>query len=87
MEHRKIAVMLLVILLLMVGCTSTKIEYVNAPLPEFSPSIPERPELAEVTSEMPVDAVLNTIKLMTYAQELEAYGEAWRTFYEELVEK
>lgn len=66
---------------MLVGCTTTKVEYVTVPLPSFSPSIPERPELELVEEVLPPSAILNTLHLMTYAQELEAYGKAWREFY------
>ena len=64
-------------LLLLFSCT-TKIEYVTQPLPDFNPAIPARPELKEN------DIIGNTIKLMSYAEELELYGESWKNFYEKL---
>ena len=52
-------------------------------LPSFSPVIPERPVLREM-SDASEDAEYNIRHLIIYANELEAYGQGWREFYENL---
>lgn len=68
---------ILLYLTLLCSCI-TRVEYITQPLPDFNPTVPERPELKEN------DIIGNTIKLMSYSEELEAYGEAWKNFYEKL---
>lgn len=74
---KKIIAVSALFLTLLCSCI-TRVEYVMQPLPDFNPAIPAKPELKEN------DIIGNTIKLMSYSEELEAYGEAWKNFYENL---
>lgn len=64
------------------SCTTSR--YVQADLPDYEPAIPERPVLTITEDPVPEAVNENMALLMGYARELEAYGKAWRDFYEEL---
>lgn len=66
------------------GCVT---EYISAPLPDFSPIRPERPVLEEVEEDVPIGAVINTVKLMEYSKQLEQYGDSWENFYRVIQEE
>lgn len=77
------AKILILILILLSSCST---RFVVPTLPDFNPMKPTRPTLNEVTGEVPLEAVLNTIQLMNYAEQLELYGESWENFYKKLQE-
>lgn len=80
----KKAVVIILLIFLLIGCKS--VEYITPSLPEFSPVIPERPELLEIPkeSEIPKEANINLVLLMGYAESLENVIESWERFYNEL---
>lgn len=76
--------------LLMIGTialSSCVTEYVTAPLPDFEPIRPERPTLEKVEEDVPIGAVINTVRLSEYAKQLEQYGDSWENFYRSLQEE
>lgn len=68
-------------ILILISC---KTVYISPSLPNYEPMRPERPTLENVNEEVPLTAVKNTIRLMTYAEQLEAYADGWENFYMEL---
>ena len=68
----------LLLLLMLTGCTT---EYITAPLPAFVPVRPARPMLTEVSEHVPIEAAMNTARLMAYCELLENYADAWEDFY------
>lgn len=76
---RSVITTLLIAGTLATSCTQT--EYITTPLPEFAPVRPVRPELATVEEDVPIGAILNTVKLTFYANALEQYADAWESFY------
>ena len=80
----KKAVVIILLIFLLIGCKS--VEYITPSLPEFSPVIPERPELLETPkeSEIPKEANINLVLLLGYAESLENVIESWEQFYNEL---
>ena len=81
---RKIAILLLSLLIL-TAC-ATKVVYIAPDLPEFSPIVPERPELEEIpeTAEIPAEVNINLALIMGYAEKLEAVIGSWEVFYNDL---
>lgn len=82
---KKMILALLLITVLLVGCTTT--EYVSIPVPEFSPERPERPTLETIPADAVVSVQINTnmVKLITYITQLEAYADSWEVFYKEVL--
>lgn len=80
----KKAVVIILLIFLLIGCKS--VEYITPSLPEFSPFIPERPELLEIPKEsgIPKEVNINLVLLMGYAESLENVIESWEQFYNEL---
>lgn len=76
---KKIIIAILLMLML-TGCV-TRTVYVESEIPNFNPTIPERPVLDEIKGEVSSEVAMIIVKLMGYAKELEAYGEAWREYY------
>lgn len=66
----------------LISCTT--IEYVKVPLPEINFIRPIRPMLEEVQEDVPITATINTVKLMSYSEQLEIYADNWENFYEDL---
>lgn len=62
-------------------------EYISAPLPDFSPMRPVRPVLETVEEDVPMGAVLNTVRLVDYAKQLETYADSWEDFYSAIQEE
>lgn len=81
MRKNKILILSFSILILI----SCKTVYISPSLPSYEPIRPERPTLENVNEEVPLTAVKNTIRLMTYAEQLEAYADGWENFYTELI--
>lgn len=82
--RRAITISLILGTILLSSCVT---EYASVPLPDFSPIRPERPELDRVEEDVPMDAVINTVKLMEYSKQLEQYGDSWENFYKALQEE
>lgn len=78
MVRKAITMSLMIGTLILSSCVT---EYISAPLPDFSPMRPERPTLEEVEEDVPMGAVLNTVRLIDYAKQLEQYGDSWENFY------
>ena len=81
---RKIAILLLSLLTL-TAC-ATKVVYIAPELPEYSPIVPERPELEEIpeTAEIPAEVNINLALIIGYAEKLEAVIDSWEVFYNDL---
>lgn len=82
---KKLFVILSIILL--TSCTTVKTVYVYPTLPEYSIEMPQKPELEEVSGS--VEDVLrgmsvNTVKLMSYSEQLQVYGTQFKDFYDNL---
>ena len=73
----------ILILILLSSCST---RFIMPTLPDFNPIKPTRPILQEVEGNVPMGAVLNTISLMDYAEQLELYGKSWEDFYSKLQE-
>lgn len=73
----RISILILATLLL-AGCQT---EMVLPSLPDYAPIRPTRPTLETVEEEVPMGAVMNTVKLMSYAEQMEAYADGWEDFY------
>lgn len=88
-RNRKLGVifiLVMIFLLYMTSCTSSKSKIF---LPSFEPVRPDRPVLLEVEdgSQLPVSVKENTVLLTCYIEELEAYADGWEAYYEEIKEK
>lgn len=70
-----------------IALSSCVTEYVAVPLPDFSLMRPEPPMLEEVEEEVPMGAMLNTVRLMDYAKQLEQYADSWENFYRVIQEE
>lgn len=79
---RKSKILILIILVLTLAGCETK--FIMPTLPDYKPIRPTAPTLETVEEEVPINAVINTVKLMSYAEQLEAYADGWETFYGEL---
>ena len=77
------ALKIIILSLLLVSCETV---YVSPPLPDFNPIRPERPKLEEVAEAVPIDAVINTVRLIEYSKQLEQYADSWENFYSSLQE-
>lgn len=75
----------IIILVLMLSSCATR--YITPPLPDFNPIRPERPQLEEVAEDVPVEAVMNTVRLIGYSEQLEQYCDSWENFYRSLQEE
>lgn len=84
MNVKKLIIVLLVVNILLCGCTVTR--YIAPTLPTFTPILPERPELLELPAgaEIPEEVNINLILLMGYAEKLEIALDNWELFYNEL---
>lgn len=78
-------IFLLMLTLLIVSCET--VTYIAPNLPTFEPVRPQRPQLEEVTGEVPEGAIINTVHLMEYSRELEVYSNAWENYYNNLREE
>lgn len=72
------------ILILILLLTSCKTVYISPTLPSYESIRPERPILENVNEEVPIGAIRNTAKLMSYAEQMETYADGWEEFYTEL---
>lgn len=79
---RKIKILILIFMALMF--TACETQFIMPTLPDYKPIRPTVPTLETVEEEVPMNAVINTVKLMSYAEQLEAYADGWETFYGEL---
>ena len=81
---RKVAILLLSLITL-TAC-ATKVVYIAPELPEYSPIVPERPELEEIPESAMIPAEVNTnlALVMGYAEKLEAVIDSWEVFYNDL---
>lgn len=75
-----------ILILTMLFLTACKTSYISPTLPSYEPIRPVRPSLEDVKEEVPIGAIRNTVKLMTYAEQMEAYADGWEEFYTELRE-
>ena len=75
---------ILACLVCLISCET--VEYITPKLPAFNPVRPERPQLEEVNEDVPLGAIINTVRLMEYSQQLEVYSDSWETFYNNLAE-
>lgn len=75
---RAITILLMLGTIVLNSCIT---EYVESPLPDFSPIRPERPELEKVEEEVPIGTTLNLVKVIGYAELLEIYADNWENFY------
>ena len=82
MTKMRFKIIVLAVLILSVSCKTPT--YLMPSLPEFNPVRPIRPTLKEVEQEVPMEAVVNTVRLMEYSRQMESYADSWETFYEEL---
>lgn len=84
MNVKKLIIVLLVVNILLCGCTVTR--YISPKLPAYSPILPDRPELLELPAgaEIPEEVNINLILLMGYAEKLEIALDNWELFYNEL---
>lgn len=78
---------ILIILTCLILTSCQSVEYISPELPKFNPVRPERPILEEVTEEVPLNATINTIRLMEYSKQLETYSDSWELFYNRLQEE
>lgn len=74
-------VVFILTLILVCSCSTVKTIYVYPELPEYEVEYPVRPTLEKVESEVPVEVTLNTVRLITYAQELEITLQKFSEFY------
>lgn len=74
----------LILLLSLTACESVK--YIAPALPDYSPVIPNRPELYAIdeTLEIPKEINMNLVLLMGYCESLENVIDNWSVFYNEL---
>lgn len=77
----------IIFLLLFVLVSCETVTYIAPDLPTFEPVRPQRPQLEEVTGEVPEGAIINTVRLMEYSRELEVYSNAWENYYNKLREE
>lgn len=70
-----------------IALSSCVTEYVSVPLPDFSPIRPEAPVLETVEEDVPIGAIINTVKLMEYSKLLENYADSWENFYRRIQEE
>lgn len=78
MAHRGVRLASAVLVVMLVGCATTKIVKVEVPVPVPCPpaTMPTRPELPEITPDMPPEEQFGKLKqalveLVVYAKELE----------------
>jgi len=85
MVKTKILIAMVLMAVLLVGCTTT--EYVQIDPPEFNPTRPERPELETLPEDAVVLVQINTnmVRLVTYITQLEAYADGWEYYYKEVL--
>lgn len=74
---------IIILSLLLVSCETV---YVSPSLPDFNPIRPERPKVEEVAEVVPIDAVINAVRLIEYSKQLEQYADSWENFYSSLQE-
>lgn len=84
MVRKAITILLMTGTIILNSCVT---EYISAPLPEFKPIRPERPVLEEVEEDVPIGAVINTVRLADYSKQLEQYADTWENFYRVIQEE
>jgi uncharacterized protein YcfL len=62
---------LCILLAVLCGCSTVRTVYVYPELPEYEVVFPEKPTLETIDVEVPVEVTVNTIRLITYSQQLE----------------
>ena len=84
MNVKKLIIVLLVVNILLCGCTVTR--YIAPTLPAYNPILPDRPELLELPAgeDIPEEVNINLVLLMGYAEKLEIALDNWELFYNEL---
>lgn len=74
-------------LMLLCSCSTVRTVYVYPELPDYHAVVPDKPVLEKIESEVPVEVNRNTIKLITYSQQLELSLSNFIEFYNGLCEK
>lgn len=77
-------VILLFWIVVLCGCRTT--HYVYPELPEYDVQMPDRPQLESTSEVVPVEVNRNTVKLITYVQQLESYIDNLKAYYHALPE-
>ncbi len=88
-RNRNLSIILIIVgylLLCSVGCKTVETVSVTPSLPDFSPVRPTRPVLDPISddAQIPVPVLTNTIKQMSYSEQLEKYADGWERYYERL---
>lgn len=88
-RNRNLSIILIIVgylLLCSVGCKTVETVSVTPSLPDFSPVRPTRPVLDPIPdgAQLPIPVLTNTIKQMSYSEQLEKYADGWERFYERL---
>lgn len=81
---RRIVPIVVLVLVLLTGCTTVK--YVYPKMPEYTAKIPARPTLEKTSGEVPAEVNRNTIKLISYIEQLEITLDSFQTYYDNLRE-
>lgn len=84
---KKIWIVIFITLFLLCGCSTVRTVYVYPELPEYNVVIPDKPVLEKIESNVPIEVNRNTIKLITYSQQLEISLMNFRDFYNGLYER
>ena len=82
MRKIKNQILILIFSVVLAGCQT--VEYVDVPLPDVYFERPERPVLNPIDFEIPDSVEINTLRLMSYAEQLEICVDNWERFYAEL---
>lgn len=74
-------------LTLLCSCSTVRTVYIYPELPNYQAVIPDKPVLEKIESDIPVEVNRNTVKLITYSQQLEVSLLNFIEFYNRLCEK
>jgi len=88
-RNRNLSIIFIIVgylLLCSVGCRSVKLVSVTPSLPNFNPIRPVRPVLDPIPDDAQISTpiLINTVKQMSYARQLEEYADGWERYYKKL---
>lgn len=82
---KRLIVVLLICVFMLTGCAMLqRTVYVYPELPDFDVNVPEKPTLLKVNGDVPKEVNENTIKLITYSNELELIIESYEVYLDSI---